>query len=56
MKFEIEYRIRNLREAIRLIIEDESGHDDWDAGYNEGKLQGMKSELRFLEGLLKTIG
>ena len=55
MRDDIEYRIRNLKESIRIITEDESDHDDWDAGYKEGKLQSQQSELRFLQGILWRV-
>lgn len=56
MKFELEYRIANLRFAIQdYEQEDQADLSAWSLGYREGRLQSMESELRFLEGLLKTI-
>lgn len=53
-KDDIEYRIANLREAIRIIVEDEFESDDmWEHGYRDGRLAQLESELRFLENLIK---
>lgn len=51
---DLDYRIRNVRHAIDTIADDESDYDDWDAGYREGRLQQLQSELRFLKSLLKV--
>lgn len=55
---DIRYRITNLREDIRIIVDDESEHerDSWDCGYHEGRLVSLESELHFLEGLVKHDG
>ena len=51
---DLRYRISNLRFAIEDIKSFTPTSDDWDAGYRQGRLQQLESELRFLQGLIKV--
>lgn len=49
---DLEYRIMNLREAVKHIENLTEAADAWDDGYRCAALYGRESELRFLEGLV----